>query len=431
MSFFPFLTNYDPLGTSEGTLDPLGFYQIADRLAMELVPSVRERMQRIRFLTAMAVGALVTEGMADDRRHRDASPYLVWEWLVVEALVRERSDDPANWGIPGILVTQRAINQHEYLDARSYLKTPRVFGFHGVYKRLADHLGLIDVNLQPGRNMKGLVDAWAQGLNLSGMKKVGSMIEGWSTAVRRSLTETTPRSKTGWGKKEWAELAEAFAPSTCSPHEKIYLYDLLHTGNGRPLGALPEIWKLQSEFKNDDFGEELLHELLEEQAPHFAPLLRAIKSYESFARSLQDGFDILRAEAGSGNTPGFVVTDIAKDHEFKESISGLHKRYQDAYLALGKVPVANASLHGLFAERFEAFAEPMDANKYALALCDHHEKIQRAKSADGKRSWFDRIGPDRIHIRLAYRKARPKIQPGRYVHGYRGWPIRRFYQDLA
>ena len=34
----PFLTSYDPPGTSEGTLDPLGLYQIADRLAVQLVP---------------------------------------------------------------------------------------------------------------------------------------------------------------------------------------------------------------------------------------------------------------------------------------------------------------------------------------------------------------------------------------------------------
>jgi lysozyme family protein len=139
---FPFLTSYDPPGTSEGTLDPLGLYQIADQLAMQLVPAVRERMQRIRFLTAMAVGALVTERQEDDPRHRDASPYLVWEWLVVEALMREMSDDPTIWGVPGTLVTRRALAQHGYLDARSYLKTPRVFGFHGVYKRLATHLGI-------------------------------------------------------------------------------------------------------------------------------------------------------------------------------------------------------------------------------------------------------------------------------------------------
>ena len=70
----PFLTSYDPPGTSEGTLDPLGLYQIADQLAIRLVPAVRERMQRIRFLTAMAVGAVVTEDIEDDPQFRDASP---------------------------------------------------------------------------------------------------------------------------------------------------------------------------------------------------------------------------------------------------------------------------------------------------------------------------------------------------------------------
>src|SRR5256885_12966830 len=102
-STFPFLTSYDPPGTSEGTLDPLGLYQIADQLAIQLVPAVRERMQRIRFLTAMAVGAIVTEGLEDDPRERDASPYLVWEWLVVEALIRQMCDDPSVGGGPGRL----------------------------------------------------------------------------------------------------------------------------------------------------------------------------------------------------------------------------------------------------------------------------------------------------------------------------------------
>ena len=50
----PSLTSFDPETSSEGTLDPLGLYLIADQLATRLVPAVRERMQRIRFLTAMA-----------------------------------------------------------------------------------------------------------------------------------------------------------------------------------------------------------------------------------------------------------------------------------------------------------------------------------------------------------------------------------------
>lgn len=70
---FPFLTTYDPPGTSEGTLDPLGLYQIADQLAVQLVPAVRERMIRIRFLTAMAVGTFITEGFDDNPQLRDAS----------------------------------------------------------------------------------------------------------------------------------------------------------------------------------------------------------------------------------------------------------------------------------------------------------------------------------------------------------------------
>ena len=156
----PFMTAYDPPGTSEGSLDPLGLYQIADQLAVMLVPAVRERMQRIRFLTAMAVGAMVTEGLEDDPEQRDASPYLVWEWLVVEAIVRAVRAGKLNvWGVPGTDVTNRALDTYGYVDARSYLKTARIFGFNGVYKRLAIHLGLVDVHLGPGPNAEGLVAA--------------------------------------------------------------------------------------------------------------------------------------------------------------------------------------------------------------------------------------------------------------------------------
>src|SRR5687767_10540723 len=119
MTSFPFLTAYDPPGSSEGTLDPMGLYQIADQLAVKLVPSVRERMQRIRFLTAMAVGSLVTEDLDEAQPQRDAAPYLVWEWLVVEALIRPRDTDEELWGVPGMLVTKRAFENQTYLDARS------------------------------------------------------------------------------------------------------------------------------------------------------------------------------------------------------------------------------------------------------------------------------------------------------------------------
>jgi len=78
-------------------------------------------MQRIRFLTAIAVGASVTENLEDNPEVRDASPYLVWEWLVVEALMRSKGEDPGIWGIPGTLVARRALNQYGYLLNGSFV----------------------------------------------------------------------------------------------------------------------------------------------------------------------------------------------------------------------------------------------------------------------------------------------------------------------
>jgi hypothetical protein len=427
---FPFLTSYDPPGASEGTLDPLGLYQIADQLAVQLVPAVRERMQRIRFLTAMAVGSLVTQGLEDDPRQRDASPYLVWEWLVVEALMRVMGDDPTIWGVPGTLVARRALDQQGYLDARSYLKTPRIFGFNGVYKRLAIHLGVVDVHLRPGPNAEGLANTWAQSLGFGGLEEARPMISRWSVAVKRSIDEKPPRTKPGWDKEGWAQLAEAFAPSACKTRERRYLRDLLHSADERRLGALPTIWQLQAEFDDDQFQEELLHDRLEKREPVYGSLLQAIRTYEAFARSLQDAFDVLKAEAARPDAQGFAVPEIAGDPDFQQSIQGLHGRFAATQRALGEVTSPRVSLQNLFGDRFGAFVEPMDAGPCALALCALHEAVQRGKSVEGKRPWFDRIGPERIYIRHQYREARRDIMPGRYVHDYRGRPIRRFYFDV-
>ena len=430
-AIFPFLTTYDPPGEAEGSIDPLGLYQIADQLGMQLVPAVRERMQRIRFLTAMAVGAIVTEGLEGDPLQRDASPYIVWEWLIVEALVRSFGNDSKIWGVPGTSVTRRAREQHGYLDARSYLKTPRIFGFNGVYKRLAAHLGLIDVHLAPGPNTEGLVDAWARDQDLGGINNARSMIKQWSTAVRRSLNEKPPRTKPGWSNERWSHLANAFAPMQCKTREKRFLRDLINATDDRRLGALPNIWQLQQDFDDDGYREELLHDRLQEFEPGYTPILTAIRTYETFARGLQDGFDVLNAVAAHTNAQDFVVPRIAEDTDFRVSVEGLNRKFESAYNALGGINIASFSLQNQFNARFNIFSETMDASASALALCAHHEAVQKTKSADGKRPWFDRLGPDRIYVRQAYREERRSIQPGRYVHDYRGRPIRRFYNDLS
>lgn len=427
----PFLTSYDPPGASEGTLDPLGLYQIADQLAVQLVPAVRERMQRVRFLTAMAVGAMVTEGLEDDPRNKDASPYLVWEWLVVEALIQKMDDNSTLWGVPGTQMARRALQQHGYLDARSYLKTPRIFGFHGVYKRLAAHLGLADVNLGPGSNTEGLVDAWARDQKLGGLKGTRPLLARWTAAIRSSLHEKPPRTRPRWSGKAWKELAEAFSPDGAGSREKRYLRDLLNATDDRRLGALPSMWQIQAKLGGQEFSEELLHDRLQQREPGYGPLLESIRKYEAFARSLHDAWDVLKAEAARPDAQGFEVPSVAKVQDFTRSVKGLHNRFAAAQHALGEVSMTNASLPNLFVERFRVFAEPMEPGACALALCTHHEQVQKGKSADGKRPWFDRLGGDLIYIRHAYREAPRGIFPDRYLHAYRAEPIRRFCADLS
>lgn len=427
----PFLTTYDPPGTSEGNLDPLGLYQIADHLASQLVPGVRERMQRIRFLTAMAVGSLVTESLEEDPRSTDASPYLVWEWLIVESLIRDPEKDLSIWGVPGTRVTRTALARHGYLDARSYLKTPRVFGFHGVYKRLAVHLGLLDVHLGPRSHAEQLADAWARDQGLGGVAGAKGQFERWRLAVRRSLNHSPPRTKPPWSSTEWIVLARSFAPGAAKAKEKRLLRELLRAEDDRKLGALPQIWQLLVNHGNGALWEEALHVDLEKKALEYRPLVKAIRAYEAFARGLQDAFDVLRAEAAGPDARGYSVPRIAGNQAFRKSVDRLDERFEAAHCALGEITTGGSSVQNLFDERFGSLAEPMDAQTCALTLCEHHEMVQQRKSADGKRPWFDRIGGDRIYIRQAYRIQPPEIASTQYVHPYRGSSIRSFRADLA
>jgi hypothetical protein len=427
----PFLTAYDPPGVSEGTLDPLGLYQIADQLAVKLVPAVRERMQRVRFLTAMAVGAIVAEGIDSDPTVRDAEPCLAWEWLVVEATVRSPRENGELWGMPGTLVTRRALDQRGYLDARSYLKTPRVFGFNGVYKRLAVHLGLVDGHLAPGPKAEGLVDVWARGLDLGGLSGARPLLARWSEALRRSVAEKPPRTKANWTGAAWEELAGALAPDAARAREKRFLRDLLLAADERRLGAFSSLWALQDELEDDNYKDEALHALLNAREPQYGPLLEAIRAYEAFARSLQDAFDLLLAEAAGPDARGYTVPRIVADRGFAEIASGLQQQWRTVYSAFGEWALTTLSIQGLFGERFAVFGEPLDPGAFALALCTHHEEVQDNKSAEGKRPWFDRLGPDRIYVRHGYRTERKDRQSDRYLHEYRGAPIRRFWKDLA
>lgn len=85
----PLLTEADPAETSEGSIDPLGLYSIADALATRLVPGVRERQKHPRFLTAIAVGLAICSQFEDEGPAAEgkSEPWQVFEWYQVEGLM--------------------------------------------------------------------------------------------------------------------------------------------------------------------------------------------------------------------------------------------------------------------------------------------------------------------------------------------------------
>jgi hypothetical protein len=196
----------------------------------------------------------------------------------------------------------------------------------------------------------------------------------------------------------------------------------------RALGALATIWRLQSEFTDENFDEEPLHQRLENDLPTYAVLLRAIRAYELFCRGLHDGFDLIRSEAAVADARGFEITSIGRSTDFVTSLDRLDHRFEETHQRLGEVDLQIANL---FDEHFGDFAQPMSPQEQATAICEHHEKTQKHKSADGKRPWFDRLGPNRIYMRHRYREGRRPIAPDRFVHDYRGRPIRNFWYDLT
>ena len=75
----PALSAFDPeTPASEGSLDPLGLYAVSDDLAISVAPGVRERHRHIRYLTAMAVSAVVCQGFPPETSAADGmSPDLL------------------------------------------------------------------------------------------------------------------------------------------------------------------------------------------------------------------------------------------------------------------------------------------------------------------------------------------------------------------
>jgi len=428
----PSLSQQDPVETSESSLDPLALYAIADSLAVRLIPGVRERQVNPRFLTLIAVSFHVCEDIDQSILPKDgySPPWQVFEWYVVEGLVR-KFKDPA---IPGNRKTRQALEQGFSLDATKYLKTPSVFGFHGVYRLLSRDLK-IDVNDHLGHAGNKLLDTWVdeQGLpgfiNGSGPGIGKNWFQILHEAVREGYQKSAVSRKAGW--QGWDFISNHLSPGKPGKNESFLIWNLLLDDiGGFRSDALRFLVSDQGQtiWQASDKSERAFHEEFKKQSNHeLYELLEIIKFYEIFSRLMQDAFDQTRHELSHYCT------------NLNDSIVKL-SRLQCVQTAAEEIPnifkelvprLNNYSEANRFTNLFSDFEHKWSASDFLLQLIKHHMRIQGEKPPNGRAPWVHILDDNIVSLRLRYKYESDFEPSSEYLHAYRTNSLWSFAQRLG
>lgn len=428
----PYLSSYHTLENSQGTLDPLGLYTIADRLALRLVPGFRERMSHPRYLTAIAVGAVICSAFQEDELAVDevSPPWQVYEWYVTSAFVKrfDKVEPSQLIGMPAREKTTRALREGFPMTAPRYLKTPSVFGFHGVYRTLARSIKLLDGN-QIGEFGVLLVDTWEKEQSLEGFR-VGK--KGSSGYEFRSKMEEAVRNglKAGAVAKSWSwdfftTLADSLVPKSPGKGEAAIIYEELLKGETASRAELIRfLMTPEGQSLIDSGSEKAIHTALLQTNPSNKELLLAIQAYEKACRLLYNSFyEILQYMS---NKKGRVaISTLGELSAVKEACSQL----PIAFLAIDKCFEPFATELILFTENFQPLRETYEPEEWVRILLEHHFRIQKNKPPSGKAPWVLEYTKDEYLLNTS--QFIEVSLTDEYVHQYRTKSIQSFLIDLA
>jgi len=428
----PRLSEADPLASSEGSIDPLGMYAIADALATRLVPGVRERMQRARFVTAIAVSAAVCGDFGEDVLAADglSEPWQVFEWYLVEGLVRTCDDREAIRGVPGSDKANSAIRNRVPLSAARYLKTPSVYGYHGVYRLLAENLGIV-VDGRLGEAGCELLMTWMREQRLRGFWGSADGPGRWwherlFSAVEDGLAKGAVDRGGGW--QVWEFFRHHLAPAPVGREEGRFLFQRMvgspNSFRGQVLRVLvsdegQRVWRERED-------EQAFHQALRAAAtPHLVELLDAIDAYERFCRLLDDAFNdcLVEMTRHGEKTPLARLSRLDSVCRAAEGVPEVFPEVADRLTAFGE--------NGRFHETFASLAEGGSTADWLDRVLEHHRRIQLDKPPNGKNPWFERYDDGSAIVRPDYRRPEEPEEDGGYVHFYRTQPLWSFVTDLG
>ena len=431
----PFLSLYDPAERTEGSIDPLGMMGTYERLAERIYPWITVRMARPRFLTAMVVGAHVCEGFAEDTAADNVTPaWLVFEWHVVEAFCRA---DLRRY--PGRLKAEAALRRNQHLSAATYLKTPKVFGYTGIYRRLARGLQILDDDFYLDEGGYELLRAWEKDQRLDGFVDGRSgtgakLLATLRKSVRRGMEKASVDQTNGWA--IWAELTRLLQADRPGRREcewisqRLSRTDLL---SNREDGEAQEMRReilahLERHGAVDRQAEpSFFRTLFSKVSPALRERLECINAYEGLGRTVDDAFRyVLHLSAVKQGQP-VSEGEFASDSQAK-ALAGRLQGHVDAleahFTELDWLQLVEGHVR-----RYRDVQRPEELYRCVL---EHHEDAQRRKPPDGKRPWFERL-PDGIVVRPMYQQQHhlPPAFDDTYVFDYRTGTASSFLRDLG
>ena len=430
--FVPLLSEEDPAVSSEGAIDPLGLYTIADALGSRLAPGVRERQSRPRWLTAIAAGMVLCEDFPEDAVARDeiSEPWQVFEWYVVEGLVRTATDGDDLTRLPGLRKARQAVADRVPLSASRYLKAPSVYGFHGVYRTLAREIGL-DSAGRLGEHGLRVVETWAEEQGLRGffgtMSGPGrSVRDQLRAAIADGLKEGAVARKPGWS--GWELFRNHFAPANPGPKEAAAIAEgILNDEQGYRGEAMRALQAREREIEWRSSGDErAFHLSLRETASEpLRRLVDAILAYDAWGRLLTDAFTdclALMTQTRKRTSP----SALARQPNVRRAHDRVAESFEKAYRQLE--PFETETLR--FQQSFAELAEKCPVDEWVQRLLGHHERVQRGKPPYGKNAFFARFDDGSAVVRPGYLTHEGGRGDEQYVHQYRTWPLWTFARDL-
>lgn len=331
--------------------------------------------------------------------------------------------------IPGVAKVRSAIRHGHPISNSSYLKTPKVFGYSGIFRRLCTTARILTPDHMLDDGGFAILRAWEGDVGLRGFLDGPDSTPGGSLRnnLRGIVHSGMQHGSTAGRKPDWRKLAQVFNPTSIRANERRALYQTLTHGaqNGHAAVLIQELVKAGQPLQRSA-EPQFIGKLVRSVPADLANNLRAILAYEALCRPLQDVFDLLRVLSSERDLRPVGPQDLAQDK--------LSARLLSSVAAGVRAVEADDNLGTWYPEALRLahqFAEVRTAEDLFRTVLQRHEHAQAEKPPDGKRPWFERVRGSLAAVRIAYAtKDRPDAE-GDFVHEYRLPTLSRMLEELA